>query len=193
MMTRDVQPALCGAKTRAGSPCAKSPGWGTHHVGVGRCRLHGGSSPRAEKAGQEELARCAVVTYGLPRQVEPHQALIEELHRTAGHVAWLSAEINLVMAGDPSAAAIEDDEDRAEYVRLRLDALMGRHVDERKHLVAVAKTCIDVGVEERRVRLAEEQGAFIASVLRGVLTDLGVRLDDPETERVVRRHLNVVS
>lgn len=34
----------CGAKTRAGTPCQQPAGWGTNHVGTGRCKLHGGSS-----------------------------------------------------------------------------------------------------------------------------------------------------
>jgi len=36
----------CGAKTRAGTPCALRAGWGTDHFDAGRCRLHGGNSPR---------------------------------------------------------------------------------------------------------------------------------------------------
>jgi hypothetical protein len=35
---------ICGAKTRAGHPCKRPAGWGTDHVGSGRCRMHGGAS-----------------------------------------------------------------------------------------------------------------------------------------------------
>lgn len=35
---------MCGAKTRAGTPCQQRAGWGTNHVGEGRCKLHGGRS-----------------------------------------------------------------------------------------------------------------------------------------------------
>jgi len=35
---------MCGAKTRAGAPCKQKAGWGTDHVGEGRCKLHGGGS-----------------------------------------------------------------------------------------------------------------------------------------------------
>lgn len=37
----------CGAKTRAGTPCQQKAGWGTEHVGTGRCKLHGGKSTGA--------------------------------------------------------------------------------------------------------------------------------------------------
>lgn len=43
---------LCGAKTRAGSPCRRPAGWGTDHVGDGRCKLHGGKSTGAPKKNQ---------------------------------------------------------------------------------------------------------------------------------------------
>lgn len=36
---------VCGAKTRAGTPCRQKAGWGTDHVGQGRCKLHGGKKP----------------------------------------------------------------------------------------------------------------------------------------------------
>ena len=36
---------VCGARTRtSGGECGRPAGWGTDHVGEGRCKLHGGSS-----------------------------------------------------------------------------------------------------------------------------------------------------
>jgi len=37
---------ICGAENRHGEPCGMTAGWGTDHVGEGRCRFHGGASPR---------------------------------------------------------------------------------------------------------------------------------------------------
>jgi len=37
---------ICGAKTRSGGRCQLPAGWGTDHPGVGRCKLHGGATPR---------------------------------------------------------------------------------------------------------------------------------------------------
>lgn len=37
---------VCGAKKRQGDgACQRPAGWGTDHVGDGRCKLHGGSTP----------------------------------------------------------------------------------------------------------------------------------------------------
>ena len=45
---------ICGAKTRAGTPCQQPAGWGTHHVGDGRCKLHGGASKGAPRKNKNE-------------------------------------------------------------------------------------------------------------------------------------------
>jgi len=38
----------CGASNRNDEPCGLPPGWGTDHVGEGRCKLHGGASLTGE-------------------------------------------------------------------------------------------------------------------------------------------------
>ncbi len=46
----------CGAKTRGGGQCQHPAGWGTQHVGSGRCKLHGGASTGPIKTGRYSLA-----------------------------------------------------------------------------------------------------------------------------------------
>lgn len=46
---KQVYDDKCGATTRAGTPCQQKAGWGTDHVGEGRCKLHGGASTGAPK------------------------------------------------------------------------------------------------------------------------------------------------
>ena len=47
----------CGAKTRGGAPCKKRAGWGTPHVGEGKCRLHGGNAGRPAIHGRYSVKR----------------------------------------------------------------------------------------------------------------------------------------
>lgn len=62
---------LCGAKRRAKSqPCARPAGWGTEHVGVGRCKLHGGCTP-----SHIEHARLQLVTLASPAVAELQRLL----------------------------------------------------------------------------------------------------------------------
>lgn len=185
---------VCGAKTRAGTPCQRPAGWGTPHQ-VGHCKLHGGRSPSGRKFAERLAAVQAVVVYGLPREIDPHAALLEELHRTAGHVAWLGQII-----ADGKLASEQSPTGRSRTVKLDQSTFSGAvpsvwvelYHRERRHFADVAKTCIGVGIEERRVRLAEQYGELLAQVIRGVLTDLGVA-DRPEVPAVVRRHLTVVA
>lgn len=180
---------LCGANKKAApGTCGKPAGWGTDHNGIGRCKLHGGSTPSQIKNVEKQQAAAAAETYGLSREIDPHAALLEELHRTAGHVAYL-------------AQLIRDLEQRElkQYQSMEAGGVVERpaiwvqlYQDERKHFAHVAKTCISVGIEERRVQLAEQQGALIATAIRGILKDLGVD-DKPEVPEIVRRHLTLVS
>jgi uncharacterized protein YjcR len=47
---------ICGAKTRAGTPCQQKAGWGTNHVGEGRCKLHGGASTGPPKKNKNAVS-----------------------------------------------------------------------------------------------------------------------------------------
>lgn len=39
------------------------------------------------------MAEHAVATYGLPRDIDPSEALLDEVRWTAGHVSWLRDRI----------------------------------------------------------------------------------------------------
>jgi hypothetical protein len=156
---------LCGGRRRddSGETCRRPAGWGTNHPGHGPCKLHGGSTPNHAKAAQREAASDAVATYGLPREVEPAQALLEEVHRTAGHVAWLAQVIN---AGTPGDLSQWSEAGRKPSVFVDL------YQGERAHLARVAKSALDAGIAERQVRMAEAQGELLAGVIRRVLDAL---------------------
>lgn len=177
----------CGALKRDGSGdhCGQAAGWGTSHPGIGTCKLHGGATANHEARASLELATRAVTTYGLPRDVDPHTALLEELHRTAGHVAWLGAVVAALEQDDLWArvgggqGAIPGAEPHV-WVRM--------YQTERALLTKVAKTCHDVGIEERRVKLIEDAGREFASFARGLAAGLGVQ-DHPQLWDVFRTEI----
>lgn len=179
----------CGAKTRSGKNCGLPAGHGTDHVGYGSCKLHGGCTPNHEKAAKKQQARDAVEKYALSRVIDPHEALVEELHRTAGWVAFLNEQVQglsdvsdmRTLKGGGNGALPEE----TPHIWIQMLAR------ERDRLVDVAKTCIAVGIEERRVRMAEEQGQLMAQVVRGILADLDVPLT-PEVQKVVRKNFTVI-
>lgn len=164
--------AECGATKRNGEPCKLPAGHGTPSK-FGRCKLHGGATPSHVKHARKLEASAAVQTFGLPREVDPEVALLEEIHRTAGHVAWLGQKV----------ASLDEDE-VASTVWHEI------YAQERGHLARVAKGAIDAGLAERRVRIAEAQGQMFANALTGILRDLQLSpLQQEMAGIVVRRHL----
>jgi hypothetical protein len=166
--------ARCTAHTRAGNPCGQKP-----MAGQTVCRMHGGSAPQAIAAAEERrLERQALVAaeaFGLPREVDPHTALLEELHRTAGAVQWLGAIVADLDKDDVVWGKVRDKvggEDQGRTYEARPNAFVSLWQAERDRLAKVAKTCVDVGIEERRVRLAESAGQQLAAVIRSVLDQL---------------------
>lgn len=187
VMRPDGHEACGAAKKGDGSPCMRRAGEGTSHVGLGYCSKHGGCTPAHERAAEREIARREVAQFGLPRDVEPSEALLEELRRTAGWVAWL--ESTVVEAGDSELVReYETDDGSFKSTSPYYELLTA----ERRHLVAVAAACLKAGVEERRVRVIEQGAAFAAQAIRVVLERLGHRLDDPAVEEAVRSGLRVV-
>lgn len=179
----------CGAKKKQGpGHCTQAAGWGTDHAGTGRCKLHGGKTRNHAVAAQREQAKAAAEAFGLEREINPHDALIEELRRTAGLVSYYGARAADLGQDDlhgPIGAYLNAIPKHEAHVWVRL------HQEERVHFTRVAKTCIECGIAERQITLAEEQGALIATAVKGILEDLGVA-DQPEVPAVVRRHLTLV-
>ncbi|MEU8199526.1 hypothetical protein AB0C10_37655 [Microbispora amethystogenes] len=164
----------CHADKRdeGGGYCHQPAGWGTEHVGVGRCRKHGGNTPSHRAAARQEHARRAVVTYGLPREIDPAAALLEEVHRTAGHVAWLNAKVSEMEEGDLVWGVTEEvDKSSGEFPgtdttkAAKPNIWLELYRQERKHLVEVSAAAIRSGVDAALVRLTEQQGAILAGVV----------------------------
>lgn len=160
---------------RRGQPCTNRP-----MDGQDVCGVHGGRSPQAKAAAKtrvaEEKARAAVVAFGLPRDVSPTEALLEEVRWSAGHVAWLREQIALYERREEIAEIITDPDMRA---------LLTLYADERDRLVRVAKTTLDAGVEERRVQLAESQGELVAGGIRRILAALNLTAEQEALVGVV--------
>lgn len=168
------------------------------------CREMGGAAPQnraaAERRIEAAVARRATATYGLPIDIDPLDALLGELARTAGHVAWLGQLVaSLEHHDDPKPTVLGDGGDRdpdephasrsglKQYTRTEKFTVEQESVwvrmyrDERKHLASVAGALLKAGVDERRVKLAERQGELLAKAFRAFATALGL---DPGEERV---------
>jgi hypothetical protein len=162
------------------------------------CHAHGGRAPQNKKAAAERLgeqhARGLVETYGRKVETTAVEALLDEVKWTAGHVAWLRERVREIEASEIAAVTGEhplvwgvtkrkqggDDhgitEEAAPNIWLKL------YQAERVHLIKVCSEAIRAGIEERKVRLAEQQGELVAEVIRAILDDLNL---SPEQRALV--------
>ena len=192
--------AKCGAKTRAGGTCIQPAANGTT-----RCRYHGGSAPQAiaaaERRKQEAIAVQAVQTYGLPVDVSPTQALLDEVRWTAGHVAWLRQQVQALEAEALTWGKTEEAEKTAtefpgtDVTRKAVPNIwLDLYQRERKHLVDVCRAAIAANIDERMVRLAERQGELLVEVIQAILSDLNLTAEQvARVPEVVPRHLRAIA
>jgi hypothetical protein len=163
------------------------------HPGCEVCVKHGAGAPQVRKAAarkvQQQAAVRAVATLGLPIEVDPLDALLGELWRTAGHVAWLGA---VVADLDGTVTGMAGGLLEPSMFGLQPSAWLKLYQQERRHLADVARACLAAGVEERRVRIAEGQAELIAQAFRGFAVELGHDPADPAVREAFRRHLTLV-
>lgn len=136
--------------TDPGGPCGKEP-----MRGQTVCNAHGGMAPQNRAAAQkriaEERAEKAMRRFGGPIDTTPTEALLDAVRWTAGYVLWLREAVEA------------DDTDES------LAAKLAEWIDQLRKLCTDAIRC---GIEERRVRFAEQQGQMVADVIKAILGDL---------------------
>lgn len=167
---------LCDANlSRGRGKCKQPAGAGTDHLGFGRCKFHGGHTPAGEKNGQRLMAEHACAKLGVPRQVDPQQALLEEVWRCAGNVAFYESIVKEMGydAERPNAqfGGANDALVTTRFGEMTPSVWINLYNDERKAMVSAAAWAIKCGVAERQVRLAEQQGALVNAAFNRLLAD----------------------
>lgn len=170
----------CEFPKRNGEPCKNPAGAGTDHTGYGLCKLHGGNTPSGRKSAQTQMQKDLVHRYGAPVEVGPKEALLQELARTAGHVAFLEEKVHSIEEGKISYDV---------FGNKVPDFFLDWYRKERAHLKEVARDCARAGVEERQIELMEEQGRMLAEKVRGLLDDLGIDLANAKVQELIRKWL----
>lgn len=188
----------CDSPKKNGERCRHQAGYGTDHLGYGRCKFHGGNSPTHKAKAAREMVQDRMVAFGTPIDVEPGEALLGEVRRSAGIVRWLEQVI-----AEFSQVPIETLREDARSI-LQTMGDQGREIgvwvklyqDERKMLREAANLALRSNIAERQVQLAEEQGRLLAHVIQAVLGDpeLGLSAQQRQASRAVaQRHLLAIS
>ena len=150
------------------------------------------SNKRALRLRLEEEMRVKQMVYGTDIEgITPEDAILQELARTAGHVNWLRTKMDEIETefGQNSALQQSTKLGRTPAVWVEL------YQKERAHLVSVAKTASTMGIQERQIQLAEEQGRLLADVLRNFLADPQLGLTPEQkvlTPEIMRRHIAAI-
>ena len=190
-------------------------GSGTDHHGRGLCDYHdwtvenevGRQSKQVQSARNEAYRQ--VQFFGLSVFTDPHTALMDEVQRSAGIVEWLRQKL-LTMAEaleeqNRASGGRPYDED-GHPVLSENDLLVqftpknGQqpsawwvlYQDERKHLVATSVAAIKAGVAERRVKIAEQQGALIVAMIFAFIHDTELGLTPEQIQKapaLIRKHM----
>lgn len=199
----------CWSRTKKSGGTAQCPNRAMKGQNI--CRVHGGSAPQSIKAAErritEEKAAALVATYGLKIETTATEALLDEVQWTAGHVAWLRERVQEI---EGAAAVVGTDgehplvwgvtkektggEDRGITEEAAPNIWLKLYQQERAHLVKVCSEAIRAGIEERRIRLAEQQGALVAQAIRAILADLNLTAEqEAKVPEIVPRHLRALA
>jgi hypothetical protein len=182
----------CGAQKRQGAPgetCTFIAGWGTDHVGVGRCRLHGGNTRTQRANAHAELAEQEARSVLARLDVAPVGDPLDALARLAGQVvAWQETISSIVNRLSADRVRYEGGAG-AEQLRAEV-ALYERAMDRTGHVLGmIAKLNID----DRLARVTERQAEQVIDAINAVLGHLGITgADAVEARKIAARHLHAV-
>lgn len=170
-----------GRSTAGEGPCRQPAGYNTDHLGWGWCYHHGGNTPSGKKyaARLEADAAKARVMLGAPADISPAEAIDLAMRATQGHVEWLQQRI-------AEAKTLEEIS----------GPILSMYAEERRTLLALAKSALDANVAERHVKLAEQQGEMVYHVINAVLSDPELGLSPVVrvlAVGVIKRHLQNIT
>lgn len=163
------------------------------------CDKHGGAAPQVRRAAErrdaEAKIRREVERLGVPIEIDPTEALLNEIWETVGNIEFLR---NMVqeLPSHPDEDTIIGFNDKTEAPIWQRGAagiygntyhlsgqptgeakphvLVQMYNAERKHLVDVASAAIRLGIEERRVNLEENRAAEVFRAVSQALAMMGL-------------------
>lgn len=169
----------CKATARSGEQCRRPS-----MKGGTVCASHGGKSPQVKAAAARRLAEQeaakAVRLFAAPVDIDPARALVELVQWTAGEVAYWREQVRALADGNPEALTWgitrekQGGEDHGTTLEAKPNVAYLMLTDAQDRLAKYATAALKAGVEERRVKLAEDQGALVAQVIRSILDQLNL-------------------
>lgn len=154
------------------------------------CSAHGGLSPQAKAKGeerqQEEKIRALAATLGdYDPDADPQELILEQIRWSAGHVAWFRARIqaldpDILFRGTRRVTRSErsgwqEGTSTETEVGPGLNLWLEAYDRERKYLTDLCAKAVALGIEARRVELAERHTDMLLDGLQWLVSETGTR------------------
>lgn len=165
----------CAAHVK-GKPCRRWP-----NTDLKVCNTHGGASRMARRKqhemGQRQELEIAARRFALRKDVDPASALLDLVHYQAGVVAFWREQVEKVPE-DQLTWGVLKKVDKTGGLWEELTETTGAAVDltyqllreAQKDLAEYAGAALKAGIDERRVRIVEQQGELFGQAQRSILT-----------------------
>lgn len=191
----------CGAKLHKDDPeSPRCKRWAVR--GLDRCPIHGGGTPASKKKAarvrSQATIKAAVVTYGAPIDIDPVDALLEELARTNGHIKRIGEKIreldeSALIWGTISTTDRSGADDENNWSEEKVGAQMHMWIDyyfrERAHLVKLSDLMVKNGLQEMQVTLQARQVEIFEHAMLAMLQDLRIDPSRPEVRVIMGTRL----
>lgn len=143
---------------------------------AGKNPAKGVTTAASRKRAVEEIrATARFGNFPIPADMSPVDVLVDELKRSAGFCFWIESKMaewddELIPLGYENI----DDKGGMQTAATNSAAWLDVWQRERAHLARVAKLCIDAGVSERQISLAEKQAEIMFGLINSAFTQLGL-------------------
>ncbi|MBA3689706.1 MAG: hypothetical protein H0W81_12915 [Chloroflexi bacterium] len=169
------------------------------------CRMHGAGAKQVKAAAARRVARdqaIAAATTEMARlggayiEIDPLEGLLSLYQEAEWNVAVLRVAISELRpeVNHDDAIALPEQviefEKGGTHVPAQQHVLVAMYNAERDRAAKYAKLCLDAGVEERRVKVAEGDAHRLGRAFAGALDDVAELLND-EARAALRQALGV--
>lgn len=182
----------CTARTRNGKQCKNPP-----IRGATTCRMHGAAAPqvkaKAQKRWQQQQAAKALARLGEPQHIDPTTALLDLIRTKAGEVAWYRHKISELTTDHELIWGTQKHTETASTMGPSESTTTGpqahmwlqlMHKAE-DQLARFSTEALRAGIEERRIRLEEQQAEVLAHFAQELMATLHYPDQDAYTRAVM--------